>query len=137
MGDPDTFTTRQVTFVEPTKDGNGGYGTPVGGESRGTASCTTGESVPIRTPAVGPISMVSTSPSLPEADGADRSTPQTTSGFPDRGSSHDSGAVEGSDTNSDTGLMQQLTQLVQTQTAMVMAQTRAMSAQNLPPYTPL
>lgn len=29
--------------------------------------------------------------------------------------------------------MQQLTQLVQTQTAMVMAQTRAMSAQNLPP----
>ena len=31
------------------------------------------------------------------------------------------------------GLMQQLTQLVQTQTDMVIAQTRAMSAQSLPP----
>ena len=33
------------------------------------------------------------------------------------------------------GLMQQLTQLVQTQTVMVRAQTRAMSAQSLPPIT--
>ena len=32
----------------------------------------------------------------------------------------------------DKGLMQQLTQLVQTQIAMVAAQTRAMSAQSLP-----
>ena len=34
-----------------------------------------------RTPAVGPVSMVITSPSSAEADSADRSTPQTTSGF--------------------------------------------------------
>ena len=37
--------------------------------------------------------------------------------------------------NSVNGVMQQLTQLVQTQTAMVAAQIRAMSAQNLPPMS--
>ena len=41
-----------------------------------------------------------------------------------------SGTAAGNNVN---GVMQQLTQLVQTQTAMVAAQTRAKSAQSLPP----
>ncbi len=70
----------------------------------------------------------------------------TGGGSPAMGDSHDSGGDTGGgetpsastvSTNppSGEGLMQQLTQLVQTQTDMVRAQTRAMSAQSLPPIT--
>ena len=116
---------RRVTFTDTARDA--GNGEDSSGGNLGPANGDLVESAPTgQTPVASLVPIVSPSTYPPQTgvSGSGGINSQTTGGPHDgceRGSSHGGSAAEGSNTNSDAGLMQQLTQLVQTQTAMVMA----------------